>query len=100
LLVLQLTHKRFWGLHGSLGGCGFCGSYRFKLSCPQARASILKKQIDELVTQHQSIKRMMKRKKKKREILMVPLRCPRCNGQLQPTKRKNLYKCKSCGTSV
>lgn len=63
-------------------------------------ASKLKRQIDELVVQCKSILKMEKRKKKESEIIMLPLRCPKCDGELQPTKIKNVYECKFCGTTV
>lgn len=63
-------------------------------------ASILQTQINELVAQYNSVKKVAETKKKQDAVVMVPLRCPKCNGQLQPTTTKNIYECKYCGTTV
>lgn len=63
-------------------------------------ASIMRKQIEELMKQYQAVKRLKKIENKKREIVMVPLRCPKCNGELQPTFEKDVYECKFCGATV
>ncbi|MDH5451047.1 MAG: hypothetical protein OEX77_09180 [Candidatus Bathyarchaeota archaeon] len=64
------------------------------------QASILKKQIDDLVVQFESVKRMEKRKEKERELVMIPLKCPKCGGELKATIKKDFYECKFCGTTV
>ena len=73
--------------------------FDFEVESPEL-ASIMEKQIQELVVQYKAIERMEKRKKRKKEIVMVPLKCPKCQGELLPTETKNVFECKFCGTTV
>jgi hypothetical protein len=63
-------------------------------------ASQWQTRINELMMQYQSIKRIEEARRKENASVMVPLKCPKCGGHLQPLGEKNIYECKFCGTTV